>query len=259
MFRRVEELYGMTLQAVDGDAGSIDDLYFDDEEWITRYLVVDTGGWLGGRQVLISPAVADLSQALEQGTLEVKLSQEQIENSPDIDLHKPVSRQQLVELDEYYGWPAYWGGSAMMGTATIGVYPAVVAGARATEEAAEEEEKVSEVYQGDPHLRSTRVVAGYDIHATDGEIGHVEDFFVGQEDWSVRYMLVDTRDWLPGRRVLIASDWVERISWPELAVYVDLTKEEIKESPEYDPEEPIRRSYELRLYEHYKVPAYWAH
>jgi hypothetical protein len=259
MFRRVERLYDITLQAVDGEAGSLDDFYFDDEEWITRYLVVDTGGWLGGRQVLISPTVVDFSHSLELGDLDVRLTREQIENSPDIDLHRPVSRQQLVELNDYYGWPAYWGGSAMMGTATIGVYPAVVAGARATEEAAEEEEDAAEVYQGDPHLRSTRVVSGYDIHATDGEIGHVEDFFVGEEDWCVRYMLVDTRDWLPGRKVLIASHWIERVSWPEIAVYVDLTKEQIKESPEYDPEEPIDRSYELELFNHYKVPAYWAH
>ena len=192
MLRRAEELYGFDIEAEDGEAGDLIGLYFDDQAWIIRYLVVDTGGWLEGRRVLLSP-VAVAETRWEEKALRVALTRSQVKHSPDINLDKPVSRQQIVDLHEYYGWPGYWGGSMTMGTATPGVYPMIIAGADQVEEEMEEEGP-SEKYRGDPHLRSSRVVAGYDIHAVDGEIGHVEDFFVSDKDWVVRYLLVDTRD-----------------------------------------------------------------
>jgi len=202
VLRRASELYGFTIQATDGDAGRVSDFYFDDHEWIVRYLVADTGGWLRGRRVLLSPLAVAATQ-WEEKLLLVDLTQSQVEHSPDIDLDKPVSRQQIVDLHEYYGWPGYWGGSLTMGTATPGVYPMLIAGADQVEEEMKEE-GASEKYRGDPHLRSMRVVAGYDLQAVDGEIGHVEDFFISDQDWVVGYLLVDTRDWLPGREVLIS-------------------------------------------------------
>ncbi|MFW6136240.1 MAG: PRC-barrel domain-containing protein, partial [Chloroflexota bacterium] len=225
MLGRVEQLTGFTVEAADGDAGTVDDLYFDDQDWIVRYLVVDTGGWLGGRQVLLSPvAVAETSWG--ERDLRVRLTRSQVERSPDIDLDKPVSRQQIVELHEYYGWPAYWGGSMTMGTATPGVYPMIMAGAAQVEREMREEGP-SEKVRGDPHLRSARVVSGYDIHARDGEIGHLEDYFVDDRDWVIRYLLVDTRDWLPGRRVIISPRWIERVDWAHTAVHVALTRDQI--------------------------------
>jgi uncharacterized protein YrrD len=255
MLRRVEDIYGFDIEATDGDAGTVRDLYFDDESWTVRYLVVDTGGWLAGREVLISP-VAVIEGRWEDGVLEVGLTKSEVEQSPHIDLDKPVSRQQIVDLHEYYGWPGYWGGSMTMGTATPGVYPMIIAGADQVEEDMKEE-GATEKYRGDPHLRSARVVSGYDIHAVDGEIGHVEDFFVNDMDWVIRYLLVDTRDWLPGREVLISPEWIERVDWPEVAVHVALTKSQIETSPEYDPEEMPEREYEARLHEHYESRGYW--
>lgn len=256
MLQRVSDLEGFTVRATDGDAGTVRDLYFDDQAWIVRYLVVDTGSWLAGRSVLISP-VAVGKPRWDEEELPVNLTKSQVEHSPDIDLDKPVSRQQIVELHEYYGWPAYWGGSAMMGTATVGVYPMIMAGVEALEQEMEEE-GLDEKYRGDPHLRSARQVNGYDIHATDGEIGHVEDFFVSDRDWTVRYMLVDTRDWLPGRQVIVSPQWIERVNWAESAVHVALNRETIKSSPEYDPEAPPAREYEIRLYAYYDRPGYWS-
>lgn len=256
MLRRAEDIYGLTIEAADGDAGRVHDLYFDDKEWIVRYIVADTGGWLGGRRVLLSPVVVE-GVDREDDEIKVALTKSQVEHSPDIDLDKPVSRQQIVELHEYYGWPAYWGGSAMVGTATPGVYPMIMAGAEQVEEEMEEEGP-SEKHRGDPHLRSARAVDGYDIDALDGEIGHVEDYFVDERDWVVRYLLVDTRDWLPGREVLISPTWIARVNWAETAVHVALTQTQIEASPEYDPEEPPGREYEVLLYEHYGYPGYWA-
>jgi hypothetical protein len=256
MLRRAQNLYGLDIRTEDGDTGAVHDLYFDDQEWIVRYLVADTGCWLPGRRVLLSPLAVEAVRE-DEGELSVTLTKSQVEHSPDIDLDKPVSRQQLVQLHEYYGWPAYWGGSAMVGTATVGVYPMVMAGAKRVEEEMEEEGP-SEKYRGDPHLRSARAVSGYDIHAVDGEIGHVEDFFISDEDWVIRYILVDTRDWLPGREVIISPQWIESIDWAETAVHVGLTRAQVEISPEFDPQAPPPREYEVGLYEHYGRPGYWS-
>jgi hypothetical protein len=255
MLRRAEKLYGFTIKAADGDAGNVHNLYFDDQTWIVRYVVVDTGGWLGGRRVLLSP-VAIRATEWEDGQLQVALTKSQVEHSPHIDLDKPVSRQQIVELHEYYGWPAYWGGSAMVGTATPGVYPMIMAGVDQVEEEMREEGP-REKHRGDPHLRSARAVAGYDIDALDGEIGHLEDYLVDDKDWVIRYLIVDTRDWLPGRDVLISPNWIEYVEWAETAVQVALTQAQVESSPEYDPEEPPDRDYEALLHAHYGYPGYW--
>jgi hypothetical protein len=255
VLRRVKNLYGFDIEASDGHAGNVRDLYFDDHDWVVRYLVVETGGWLGGEKVLISP-VAVAETRWKEHNLLVELTKSQVEHSPDIDLDKPVTRQQIIDLHEYYGWPGYWGGSMMMGTATPGVYPMIMAGADEVEEEMREGEE-GETYRGDPHLRSARVVRGYRIHAADGEIGHLADYLVSDEDWAIRYLLVDTGDWLPGRKVLISPRWIERVNWMERAVHVELTKDEIEASPEYDPRNPPRREYETRLHAHYERRGYW--
>ena len=257
MLTRAEKVYGSTVQATDGDTGRVHDLYFDDQSWIVRYIVVDTGGWLGGRRVLLSPVAVEETR-WDDGELRVALTKSQVEHSPDIDLDKPVSRQQIVELHEYYGWPAYWGGSAMVGTATPGVYPMMMAGVAQVEEEMKDEGP-TEKHRGDPHLRSARAVAGYDIHAVDGEMGHLEDYFVDDRDWILRYLLVDTRDWLPGREVLISPTWIERVDWAKTAVHVALTQAQIEASPEYDGETPPGREYEVVLHQHYGYPGYWVH
>ncbi|MFW6082521.1 MAG: PRC-barrel domain-containing protein [Chloroflexota bacterium] len=255
MLRRVSEMFGFKVRAADGDAGAIRDVYFDDGKWTVRYLVVDTGGWLGGRKVLLSP-VSVLGVHWDSQELRVDLTKSQVESSPHIDLDQPVSRQQIVELHEYYGWPAYWGASMTMGTATPGVYPMIMAGVDEVEQEMREEGP-SEKYRGDPHHRSTRAVSGYDIEARDGEIGHVEDFLLSDKYWIIRYLLVDTRDWLPGRKVLIPPLSIERVDWAETAVRVSLTRDQVESSPEYDPSKPLERSYEVRLYEHYGRRGYW--
>lgn len=257
MLRRADKVYGLTLQAADGDAGRVHDLYFDDQSWIVRYIVADTGGWLGGRRVLLSPVAVEETR-WDDAELQVALTKSQVERSPDIDLDQPVSRQQIVELHEYYGWPAYWGGSAMVGTATPGVYPMIMAGAAQVEEEMKQDGP-TEKHRGDPHLRSARAVDGYDIHAVDGEIGHLEDYFVDGRDWIIRYLLVDTRDWLPGREVLISPTWIERVDWAETAVHVALTQAQVEASPEYDAETPPGREYEVVLHQHYGYPGYWVH
>jgi hypothetical protein len=110
----------------------------------------------------------------------------------------------------------------------------------------------------DSHLRSTDEVTGYHIEAADGEIGHVKDFIVDDETWAIRYLEIDTRNWLPGKKVLLSPQWINNVSWPQSKVYVDLTRETIQNSPEWDDTIPVTREYEYRLHEYYARSPYWA-
>lgn len=246
MLRSMKELRGYKIQTTDDEIGKAHEFYFDDQFWLIRYLVVDTGNWLPGRLVLISPhSLAKPDWAAK--IFPVNLSKEQVESSPEIDIAKPVSRQHEVELAKYYNWPPYWSGAE-----------ARVAGAFAVPPKAEEQQKEE---KGDPHLRSSREVIGYSIEASDGEIGHVEDFIVDDESWIIRYMIVDTRKWLHwlpgGKKVLIAPAWIKRTDWSESKVRVDLSKEQIKNSPQFDSSAPVNREYEILLHDYYGRPKYW--
>ena len=245
MLRSAKEVIGYRLLATDDDIGQVKDFLFDDQLWTVRYLVADTGGWLSEWLVLIAPV--SLGQPHWQSRLFlVDRTKEQIENSPGIATDRPFSRQQEADLTQYYGWPVYW----PMG---FGLAPMPPGEARRIEEA-EARRRESE----DPHLRSVEEVTGYHIQASDGEIGHVEDFVLDDENWVIRYMVVDTRNWLPGKKVLVAPGWVKSVDWSESKVAVDLLREEIKDGPEYDPSAPVNRDYEVRLYDYYGRLKYWS-
>ncbi len=265
MLRSVNDLYGYTVQATDGEIGSVDKFFFDDQTWTIRYLVVDTGTWLPGRQVLISPISLIRTDWTAQ-RLYVALTKEQIEKSPGIDTHKPVSRQREIEQLDYYGYPYYWYGTGLWGPAAypaaLGVptamgYPDKMGIASGRAASGVERQAAPHKEQGDPHLRSTKEVIGYYIEAQDGEIGHVEDFIIDDKSWAIRYMIVDTVNWWPGKKVLIAPQWVEQVKWAESRVSVDLSREQIKNAPEYDPLALMSGDYEERLYAHYGRPKYF--
>ena len=245
MLDKVKTLKGYKLKSLDGELGKVEEFYFDDHYWTIRYLVADTGNWLTGRQVLISPYALGLVNKEEQ-YLTVDLSKKQIEGSPSLNSDKPVSRQSEDTYYEYYGWPMYWNGGYMWGH-----YPSIE----------RDREKWKRTNPGgkawDAHLRSTDDVDGHHIQAADGEIGHVEDFFVEDDTWAIRYLVVDTQNWWPGKKVLISPKWIERVSWRELKVFVNLTREAVKQSPQYPEESLLTRDYETQLHRHYKRQGYW--
>lgn len=112
MLSTVEELEKYTIGATDGTIGTVDDFYFDDHDWVVRYVVVDTSAWLPGRKVLISPfSIGDSD--LRNHVFPASISRDQIKNSPGIDADKPVSRQHEIRYLGYYGYPYYWGGSGL--------------------------------------------------------------------------------------------------------------------------------------------------
>jgi hypothetical protein len=240
MIRRVKELQGYTLGAVDGEIGRVKHFYFDDNSWVIRYLVADTGSWIPLRKVLISPHAFRQTDDSEK-RLSVNLTRQQIENSPSIETHEPVSRQFEREYYRYYAYPFYWQGAALWGMSPYPIVPPAVEGPA----------PVTEVPEEDRHLRSTGELIGYHIQARDGEIGHVEDFLLDDESWAIRYLVVDTRNWWPGKKVLVAPRWIERISWEESKVFVALDRDSIRQAPEYDPSVEFTPEYENRLLQSY--------
>jgi hypothetical protein len=248
MLRNLSRLRGFTIRAQDGDMGIVDYFYFDDESWAVRYLVANAGDWLGGRLVLLSP-LALRHVDWQSRLIDVSLTKKQVENSPPIDTHKPVSRQHEALHLGYYGYPYYWAGfsdPAAVGVRREAVAEAIDAQAR------------PQLDSADSHLRSTLEVTGYHIEASDGEIGHVKDFIVDDESWAIRYLEVDTQNWWPGKKVIVSPQWINRVSWPDSKVYVDLTRETIKNGPAWNDAIPVTREYEHRLYDYYVRSPYWA-
>jgi sporulation protein YlmC with PRC-barrel domain len=256
MLRSLKDLHNYTIRASGDDIGKLKDIYFDDHHWLVRYVIVDTGGWLQERKVLVSPvALTDSDWASRR--FDVDLTREQIETSPRIDQDMPVSRQKEAELVKYYRWPTYWGAHVMHPSQPPIPAPTGVTGEQRPSAAADEA-AVSTIQDGDPALRSLREVIGYHIQAADGSIGHVEDMIADDETWKIRYLVIDTRNWLPGKKVLVAPGWVEKFDWNETKVFVELTRDAIKESPEFDPSAPLNRKQEERLYDFYGRPYYWS-
>lgn len=232
MLQSINNIIGYTIAAKNGNIGVAQDFLFDDDRWRVRYLVVDTGDWLPGRKVLIPPEY--LGRPLYEGKMfPIQLSKEGIEASPPLETDKPVSKQYEAELRKHYTTSGFGGG-----------VPAVY-------------DSTDETKEGDSHLRSAREVVGYHIGALDGDIGHVEDFIVATDAWVLRYLVGDTRNWLPGRKVLVSVRWIDSIDWAHNRMAIDLTRDRIEGSPEYDPSTPINREYEERLYDFYGRPAYW--
>jgi uncharacterized protein YrrD len=245
MLINAKTLITYKLKGNDGEVGNVKDFYFDDNHWTIRYLVADTGTWLADRKVLISPyALADVDQGRQY--INLNLSKDQIESSPSLNTDKPVSKQFEENYYKYYGWPFYWGGPDMWG-----IFKSIPRNSK------EHAETNTGGKPWNPNLRSTHDVAGHTIQASDGTIGHVEDFIIDDETWALRYIIVDTKDWLPGKKVLISPHWIESISWEESKVFINLTKKEIEMSPEYTESVLVTRNYETGLHKHYNRPGYW--
>ena len=243
MLRSVKKLFEDKLGASDGEIGHVNDFYFDDQNWAVRYLVADTGSWMPGRLVLISPhAFGNLYQGGK--VLLVNLTRQQIENSPSIESHKPVSRQYEEEYHRYYGWPFYWQGDQWWGMSALPI--ASLPSGRSSGERPTAKSRKKE--SGDPHLRSTKVIIGYQIQAADEVIGHVVDFVMDDKDWTIQQVVVDTGHWLSGKRVMISPSQINRISWDESKVYVGLTKEAILGSPVFDPASFGIREHDPRIF-----------
>jgi sporulation protein YlmC with PRC-barrel domain len=225
MKRSVKSLIGYTMSATDGEIGKVEDIYFDDETWTIRYLILETGDWLSARKVLIS-SQALLPTNLENETFPINLTKKQIENSPDINTDMPVSRQQEIQLYEYYPWTDYW----VSGMGTTGMSTPMRESV--SEEILEKTHEAVKKLHGHHHLRSAEKLIDYKIEAKDGHIGDIDD-------------------WFPGKKVLLSPKWIKEINWDVSSIVINLTEHKVRNSPEYDPHQLINEVYEESFYDYY--------
>lgn len=245
MLIKAKTLKGYKLDSKDGEIGKVKEFYFDDKHWAIRYLVADTGNWLIGNQVLLSPYVL-VSVNKEDENIGVNLTKKQIEDSPTLESHKPVSKQFEEDLHGYYGWPTYWSGTSMWGD-----YPYIIHDSDEWKASKENKKKWN------PNLRSSKYVTGQKIQASDGEVGHVDDFIIDDQTWAIRYLIIETGNWWEGKKVLLSPQWIDDISGETSNVSVNLSRESIKQSPEYSEENLLTRDYEILLHRHYNRNIYW--
>ncbi len=239
-------LKGFHLKAEDGEIGKVADIFFDDKNWDVRYIIVRTGKFMMGREVLIAPESVKKCDS-EEKLLHVLMTMQKVKDSPDVDTQKPVSRLKELEIFSHYGWVPYW--HPPLTPMETGFGPIAASGEEITKEFSEDQ---------DPDLRSAEAVTGYRVEAADGQIGHVEGFLVDSESWVFRYVIVDTRNWLPGgRKVLFPVEIVTGFFWEKRTMGADPTVEKIQDSPVYDNSQPIEREFEEALFRYYGRTGYW--
>jgi hypothetical protein len=252
----ISGLRGASVEAGDGWVGTVKDLLFDDQTWRIRWIVVDTGTWLPGRKVLIHPsAVAPVDIAPPSGAglpmmrgrqalvLPVLLTKQQIEAGPETREDEPVTKQIESRVYDYYSWDPGWGTSYV----SIGTIAAPLSRAGDVQ---------THPGEGDPHLRSVSAVDGYHTHATDGDIGHVENFIADDVNWDIRYLVVATSNWWPGKHVLLAPYAVQTIDQTNQHIRLNVTRGQVESSPPWDPIAMIDQINERRLHTHYGWPGY---
>jgi hypothetical protein len=263
MLHKLNDLDDFSIHATDGNIGSIKDFYFDDKQWVIRYFIVETGSWLDSRKVLLSP-ISIKHLDLEEKVLTLSIAMDQVKHSPPIDTQQPVSQQYEIDYLSYYGYPFYWGNAGLWGAYAS---PTMIAAGDANPlYKRKDDPQIAETFaaidavrrtHGDRHLRSCNEIVNYHIQAVDGEIGHLQGMLVDEDTWAVRYFIVNTSNWWLGHQVLIAPQWVEDISWGDSKIVVDLTQQQIKDAPIFDPDVPLSRQKELGIYIHYGRTGYW--
>ncbi|MFA9555726.1 PRC-barrel domain-containing protein [Evansella sp. AB-rgal1] len=243
------------VQATDGELGKVKDIYFDEDNWVIRYLVIDTRKWLPGRKVLVSPISFD-SVDFENGMVNILETKESIKDSPSLEEHEPISRKHEILLHAHFGWPHYW--SYFDNNRLWGDFNTPHELGNTTET---EVDKLTPEQEDERKLRSVNDIkgdfTGYTIQATDGEIGHVSDFMISDDSWKVRYFVVETKNLLAGKFVVLSVDWINSISWTDKRLVVDLPKDAIKNGPFFELDAPLTREEEMELYESFQRTPYF--
>lgn len=245
MLIKVTDLKGYNLRGIDGEVGSVKEFIFDEKFWTVRYLIAKTGTLFTGKKIMISPFLMQ-SVDYENEAIDIDLTKDQIKDSPEFDDEKTISKEDEAVYSNFYGTPSYRGGPYMWGSQ-----------ASIMRNRENWKNNVRDTDSWNSVLHRTSEVNGADIHASDGDIGHVDDFIIDDDSWTIRYLIIDTKDWLPGKKVLISPDWIECISWNESKVFVNLSRDTIKQAPEYYEDYVISREFEDQLYRHYNREGYW--
>jgi hypothetical protein len=230
--KTLRRLEGFRVLGEGETLGKVMDAYFDDHVWAVRDLVV-AGSGRHARLWWLSPhSILRIDQ--RRRTIETTITAAQWRTTAPDEPDTAIPRATWTGLLKYYGFPYSWRGLDRA------VAP-----------------RVPSSSGPELHLRSERRFRHYLVHALDGELGHVEDLLVDEHSWAVRYLVVDTRRWRPGGRVLLAPEWVLYVSWLEQSVHTSLEQKTVRTAPPYDRRTRIDRAYEARLRQHYGRPAAW--
>ena len=230
MLHLAQKVSGAVIRATDGDIGTLEDFYFEEDRWTVRYLLVDTGKWFSGKKVMISPMSVEGAWGVTG--IRVRLTKDQVWNSPEFDPRQPFSRASETRILGYYGYPYYWGAANVWGSYDNPA--ALLTAPPASPAPAGQDTTTTGIDPEARHLRSTNKSTGYHLHATDGEIGHVDDFLIGQESWRIRYLLVDTSNWIGGRSVLVSCETLQRVDRDRGTLHVNTTRDAIRTGPSFD-------------------------
>ncbi len=233
-------LHGYEIEAVDGRLGTVKDFLFDDRSWRSRWIAVDTGGWLTGRRVLIHPSAFSTVDH-DAKVMRVNLTQQQVKNSPTIDEHQPITIETERSQYQYYSWDPFWGDS------TIGMMPGgpLAGSAQMIEgDGVLIADEANGYNQPDPNLRSIADVTDYHVAAIDGDIGHVHNMLIEDATFAIGYLILSTSDWWMGKNVLVTPRDVVSLQASERIITLNLTREQIKLSPQWDPSAVVRSEME---------------
>lgn len=248
MLRHASEINGYSIGATDGPIGKITDFLFDDRTWLVRWIVIDMADFLSPQKVLLpTSALSHVNNIGHQ--FAVRLTKAQVENSPSIDTDVPVSRLMESSVFDYYGWTPYWSDGFYMGGYGYGAAAMSQAGPGSTPQLRRAEPYLEA--HADRHLRSMHEVAGYHLHASDGQVGHVAEFLLEDQDWSIHYLVVDTQNWWPGKKVLISPRSIQSVDWSLRSVMLSIARQGIKDSPAYDGSQAVDRAYEYAYHGYY--------
>ena len=227
------------VDATDGNVGSLEDLLMDRSSWKVRYLLIRAARWLITRKVLLAPGMIEGADWPHR--VELSLTRDRVRHGPDIDDEAPLPRQKEYELARHFGWKPDWQPGPVGTPDGLGL-----------------ESPTVPVREGvNAELWNAQEMIGYTVHSREGPIGFVEDVLFDDADWFVRYFVVDVDNWITGRRVLTAAEWIDSIGWDDRRIEMALTRYEIEQSPEFDPTQPVNRDYENRLYDYYGRSKHW--
>lgn len=262
MLKNLKDIKGFKILATDTGneiIGTVKDVYFDDEKFALRYLVIDTRVWLFEDLVLVSPYSVN-GVDWDSGIIWVNLTKEEIEHSPKAKYSKPVTRTFETTFNNYFKLPHYW--SNGLGMDIEGIW----AGAYFPNKPVEPPQSFhpdikfeDEQLPDEQHLHSMREISSFHLRAVDDEkFGAIEDFIIETETWALRYIVIDTNKYLPGgKRILLSPEWIERFDWENKKLVTDYLRDTIENCPEYDPAVVIDREMEEEIHSHFGQNGYW--
>ena len=223
MLRSLNQLIGYSVLATDGPIGRVSEMYFDDQEWRMRYLVVETGGWLSSRKVLL-PVLSLEKPDWKLEEIPVSLTRELVRSSPEIDTDMPVARQHEIDLHAHYGWEMYWAGGNYMRSGDMVPY-------------VEPEPRHIDTNKGgkpyNPHLRSTKFITSCRVHAIDGDVGHASDFIIDDAAWMIHQLVINIGTFFSPNQVMLPPERVGNIEWERRKVNVKVYRDDVRNSPQF--------------------------